>query len=146
VRAKDPSETWEQWLDAEIRDLSYLCGDAPVEMVHALAETVMGRLQRNEPEMRDLETFLISRPWASEDRLNRYLGHIEQWGTPILPWRVFVVFVNMLRYDRDSVMQRGYSEVGSEDAIATFESVFVELFRDHQLPVSTAQPQPPGRG
>lgn len=105
-------------------------------MVLALAETVMGRLQRDESAMRDLETFLISRPWAGEDRMNRYLGHIEQWGTPILPWRVFAVFVNMLRYDRDSLLQRGYSEVGSEDAIATFEGVFLELFRDHQLPVT----------
>jgi hypothetical protein len=139
VRAKDPAETWEEWLDAEVRDLAHLCRDAPPEMAFALAETVMGRLQRDEHEMRDLETFLISRPWATEDRMNRYLGHIEQWGTPILPWRVFSVFVNMLRYDREAAMERGYTEVPTEASIVTFESVFRELFRDKQLPAT-----PPG--
>ena len=62
MRAKDPSETWEQWLDGEVRELSHLCGDAPSEMVLALAETVMGRLQRDESTMRDLETFLRDQP------------------------------------------------------------------------------------
>lgn len=139
MRAKDPSETWDEWLDGEVRELGALCGDAPPEMVYAIADTVMRRLQAGEPQMRDLETFLISRPWASEDRLNRYLGHIEQWGTAMLPWRVFSVFVNMLRYDRESAMERGYSEVGSEASILTFERVFRELFRDRQIPLSVVR-------
>lgn len=144
MRPKDPAETWEDWLDGEIRELATLCGDAPPEMVIAVAETVMGRLQRDEPGMRDIETFLISRPWATTDRLNRYLGHIEQWGTAMVPWRVFAVFVNMLRFDRDATMARGYSELGSESSIVTFERVFQELFRDGQLPFTPGGA--PGQG